>query len=69
MEQCGRDVQDVKDDGAETVVKYWARAAKLAGSSVIRKLTSFIILGQQGVLLNVSIVDPLLQQLVVRWHL
>lgn len=69
MEQSGRDVEGVKNDGTESVVKYWAWVAKLAGSAVIREFASLVIGGQQRFLLDVSIVDPLLQQLVVRGHL
>lgn len=69
MEQSGRDVEGVKNDGTESVVKYWARVAKLAGSAVIREFAGLVIRGQQRFLLDVSIVDPLLQQLVVRGHL
>jgi ribosome-associated toxin RatA of RatAB toxin-antitoxin module len=50
-------------------MKYWARTAKLARSTMIREFTSLVIRGQQRFLLDVSIVDPLFQQLVVRWYL
>jgi len=69
MEQSGRDVEGVKNDGAESVVKYWARVAKLARSAVIREFAGLVIRGQQRFLLDVSIVDPLFQQFVVRGYL
>ena len=65
MDQGGRDVEDVKCGIANAVVQHEPRLTKLARSTVVGELARLVIGGQHGILFDVPIVDPLLDELVV----
>lgn len=69
MEQSGRDVEDVKDGVADAVVDDEPGLAVLARSAVIREPARLVVLGQHGILFDVSVVHPLFDFFAIRRYL